>query len=122
MKNIIVILTIIFISSCSNNKENKSGQTSDIDQVQENSNDNGWDYMQVKSDYMNVLIKDVCSSQNLEFIDLYPTLDSIASDSYEKLILVDSLKLRGFKVTNWSRGNWMEGPRIISFTLSNDRM
>jgi hypothetical protein len=57
----------------------------------------------------------------MEFIDFYPILDSIAIDKYEKLVLVDSLKSIGFKVTNWGRGNWMDGPRIVNFTMSNEQ-
>ena len=68
---------------------------------------------------MTVLMNDICSLKKLEFIDLYPILDSIASDKYEKLVLVDIMKSKGFKITNWGRGNWMEGPRIVCFTMSN---
>jgi len=62
---------------------------------------------------------DICLTKDIEFMDLYPRMDSIFSDKGENLILVDSLKTKGFKVTNWGRGNWVEGPRIITFTLSN---
>lgn len=78
-----------------------------------------WDYVEVKRNYLDSLMQDICSIQGLEFIDLYPIIDSIASDKHEKLVLVDSLKSMGFSVTNWGRGNWMKGPRIINFTLSN---
>ena len=80
---------------------------------------NEWNCQEVHRNYMDSLMLDVCSTKDLEFIDLYPVLDSIASNQHENLVLVDALKSKGFKVTNWGRGNWMEGPRMVSFTMSN---
>ena len=39
-------------------------------------------------------------------------------DIQDKINLVDALKTKGFKVASSSRGNWMEGPRIVSFTMA----
>ena len=78
------------------------------------------DYKEVDKSYLDTLLKDICSTEALEFKGLYQNLDSIASDRYEKLALVDSLKKRGFRVTNWGRGNWEFGPRIVSLDLSKE--
>lgn len=98
-----------------NGIENES-KTQELDR---DTTESGWNYKEVKRNYIDSLMLGICTTQDIEFIDLYPVLDSVASDKYEKLVLVDSLKSIGFKVTNWGRGNWMEGPRIINFTLSN---
>lgn len=62
---------------------------------------------------------DICSAKDLEFIGFYPVLDSISSDKYERSVLVNSLKEKGFDITGWGRGNWTEGPRIVSYEMSN---
>jgi hypothetical protein len=80
-----------------------------------------WHYKEVHQSHADSLLLDICSIQGVEFIDFYPVLDSISSDKNERLILVDSLKSIGFNVTNWGRGNWMEGPRIVNFTMSNQQ-
>lgn len=76
-------------------------------------------YKKVDQTYLNALMNQICSTENIEFIDLYPILDTIASDSFEKLILVDKLKTKGFTVSDLGRGNWQEGPRIISFKMTD---
>lgn len=124
-------ITTIFsllIWSC-NNQSTESGNTAIPDQIEEvseqsveGSNDeNEWKYIEVNRDRFDSLMANICSTEDLEFLNLYPIIDSIASDKYENLILVDSLKAAAFKVTNWGRGNWMEGPRIVSFTMSNQQ-
>ena len=52
--------------------------------------------------------------------NLYDTLaHSIPDDKDEKLILVERLKKRGFKVTEWGRGNFPPlGARIINIELT----
>lgn len=77
------------------------------------------DYKKVNQTYLDTLMNQICSTGNIEFIDLYPISDTIASDNMEKLILVDKLKAKGFTVTDWGRGNWQEGPRIISFRMTD---
>ena len=64
---------------------------------------------------------DNCEDKFIELPDLYEkTTGKIADDENEKLILVDKLKNRGFKVINWGRGNNPPlGPRIIALTLKN---
>ena len=78
-------------------------------------------YKEVKQKNIDSLLLDICSANDLEFISLYPILDSISSDKYENLILVDFLKKKNFKVIEWGHGNWMEGPRIVSFIMSDQQ-
>jgi len=80
---------------------------------------NSWGYKEVKREFLDTLMRTTCSGEDLEFIDLYPILDSISSDEQEHLVLLESLKSIGFEATHWGRGNWMEGPRIVSYTMSN---
>ncbi len=56
---------------------------------------------------------------NVEFLDLdKDQVINIPEDKYEKSILAEKLKLKGFKVVNWGRGNFPPlGPRIINLTL-----
>src|SRR5690554_690988 len=126
-----IILTTIIIStlwSCDNQtkKEVSTEYHSGIKnksktQPLDSNLETGWHFKETKRDYIDSLLLDICSTQDFEVIDLYPVLDSISSDEYEKLLLVESLKSIGFKITNRARGNWMDGPRIVSFTMSNEQ-
>lgn len=55
--------------------------------------------------------------------DLYDSLaNKIPEDKDEKLILVEKLKMKGFKITNWGRGNIPPlGPRIVNVELMSGR-
>lgn len=126
-KTLIVTIVLFVLWGCENQSQKEisaesKSQTekySKAEDLENTSEEDGWNYTEVKRHYIDTLMFDVCSTNDMEFIDLYPTLDSIASDKYENLNLVDLLKIKNFEVTNWSRGNWMEGPRIVSFTMSN---
>ena len=121
MKQIISILTIIFLFGC-NNKQGTFDNNDNIkttDNSEKEQFDNGLDYKKVNQTYLDTLMIQICSTENIEIIDLYPILDTIASDKMEKLILVDKLKTKGFKVKDWGRGNWQDGPRIISFKMTD---
>jgi hypothetical protein len=58
----------------------------------------------------------------VEFPELYENLSKgIPDDKDEKLILVEKLKNKGFKVIDWGRGNYPPlGPRIITVSLKNN--
>ncbi|WP_291083376.1 hypothetical protein [Flavobacterium sp. BFFFF1] len=60
--------------------------------------------------------------QFIELPELYDSLTkTIPDDKDEKTILVQILKKKGFKITNWGRGNWPPlGARIIQITLKKD--
>jgi hypothetical protein len=76
-------------------------------------------YKIVESEIFANVLNDICSIEAIEFSNLYPILDSIPSDEFEKLIIVDSLKAKGFEILDWGRGNWLNGPRIVTYNLSN---
>lgn len=63
----------------------------------------------------------LCSPDALEIIDYYSLMNAIPSDEEEHLMLVELLKSKGFEVTNYGRGNWEFGPRIVSYTLQTDQ-
>lgn len=58
----------------------------------------------------------------IEFPDLYKDFVSvIPEDKDEKSILSEKLKAKGFKITNWGRGNFPpHGPRIINIIFKRD--
>lgn len=118
MKLYIIILSIL-LTSCSFDKKEETDQESEYSQETDIEKTKGWNYKTVNKQQINTLMDDICSTVDLEFVDLYPILDSIASDKNEKLILVESLKNKGFQAINWGRGNWQYGPRIVSISMSN---
>ncbi len=64
------------------------------------------------------LIIQAKNNEFVEFSDIYETSASaIKSDEEEKILLVQFLKKKGFKVENWGRGNFPYGPRIISIEM-----
>jgi len=99
MKNIFFLILLFLFISCSEKKESKIGFDDKI---------------------LNLVIEN-SNGESVEFPELYDKLtDKIADDNQEKLKLVDKLKARGFKVTNWGRGNHPLGPRIIIITLKKE--
>lgn len=119
MKSLLVILIVTFLYSCSNNANDKDEKEFETIRIEAESSKNTLSYKKVNQKFVDSLMHAVCLTKALEFIDLYPVLDTITSDEYENLILVDSLKGRGFRIKNRGRGNWMKGPRIVSYTMSN---
>lgn len=122
----ITTITLLLLWNCNNfPKENGIVEISDLieedfDQSVESRNiENEWNYREVKRNHLDTLMVDICSTEDLEFINLYPIIDSIASDKYENSFIAEALKALDFKETNWERGNWMKGPRIVSLTMSN---
>ncbi|TPG36315.1 hypothetical protein [Flavobacterium pectinovorum] len=94
-----LVITFLFLS-CNKSKELKANfidQTLDL--IIENSNE-----------------------ESIEFPDLYANLtNKIDDDKDEKLKLVEKLKLKGFKIVNWGRGNNPPtGPRIVSVSLRKE--
>jgi len=78
------------------------------------------EYLLDTTQTLDMLMKDICATEPLEFSNLYSTVDSIAGDEYEKLILLQILKSKGFSTIQWGRGNMTDGPRIVSFILTNN--
>jgi len=75
-------------------------------------------YAEAKFKNINWTETTICEIGQLEFIDIYPNVDSI-SDKHERLEIVEKLESIGLTKTNWGRGNWELGPRIVSVTLTN---
>lgn len=65
------------------------------------------------------LIIQAKNNEFVEFGEMYETTASaIKSDEDEKILIVEYLKKKGFKIENWGRGNFRYGPRIISMELT----
>lgn len=97
-KNFLLLLLSLFVS-CSQKKEKSSDFYDKIlDLIIENSN-----------------------GESVEFPQLYNKLTNrIEDDNNEKVKLVEKLKSKGFKITNWGRGNHALGPRIVIINLKKD--
>lgn len=98
---IILILISEFLFSCNEN-------TKKVLKSQDNRVENILNYVTSTKD--NVMI---------ELPNLYDSLtDNISEDSTERLILVEALKNRAFRVINLGRGNYPPlGARIVSITM-----
>jgi hypothetical protein len=101
MKHTLVSIILLFLISCAGKQKSDSPE-----------------------DFNDKLLDFVIENSNDEYVELpglyHGTTETIAEDNDEKLILVERLKARGFKVTNWGRGNYPPlGPRIFSLTLVN---
>jgi hypothetical protein len=96
-RRLIYLIVIMTLTSCL--KENKS--------------DN--DFIEKVID----LTIETASGEYVQLPDLYDSLASkIPKDNDERMILVEKLKARGFKITNWGRGNIPPlGPRIVDVEL-----
>jgi hypothetical protein len=71
------------------------------------------------------IVNYVTSTRNnlmIELPNLYDSLTNhIAEDSTERLMLVEALKKKDFKIINWGRGNYPPlGPRIVSIVMKKD--
>lgn len=96
----LILFVSIFLFSCNNKHQNRPKNFNEkiVDFAIENSN-----------------------SKFIELPNLYDSLSkNIVNDETEKLILVQILKKKDFKVVNWGRGNHLLGPRIVSLTLKKD--
>lgn len=97
---VIYFIAITTLASCS--KENTSGHDF-IDKVID-------------------LTIDTSSGEYVQLPDLYDSLaNTIPEDQNEKIILVEKLKMKGFKITKRGRGNIPPlGPRIVTVELMNE--
>jgi hypothetical protein len=105
MSRLICIIIFLVLASCS------SGNNTD-------------------SDFIDKLLDLTTSTSSQEYLgeeyvqltNLYDTLThNIPEDNVEKLILAERLKLRGFEITNWGRGNFPPlGPRIVIVELKKE--
>ena len=99
MKYFTLIVSIILFS-CNNKPQNQS------------------------KDFDEKIVDFAIKTSNGKYIELPNLYDSmsknIENDKIEKLILVQILKKKGFKVIDWGRGNHPLGPRIVTLTLKKD--
>lgn len=104
MQNGFIFIAIIFTAiSCTSNIDKKNSK-------QKGLVENTLDFVTEHKD-----------NSVIELSSIYDSLTStIADDSAEYLILADSLKKRGFKVIDWSRGNHPRGPRFVNLVLQKD--
>ncbi|TAE83573.1 MAG: hypothetical protein EAY81_08375 [Bacteroidetes bacterium] len=73
------------------------------------------------TDQMIDLVIKESNNEGIEFTNLYDKLVfEIATDELETVKLAEKLKRRGFRQTNWGRGNHALGPRLVSVTLVNE--
>lgn len=100
MKYLIILFSVLFFS-CNKKTENKSV----------NFNEKIVDFA--------ILIS---NNKLIELHDLYDSSPKriVEKDENEKLVLVQILKKKGFKIINWERGNHPLGPRIIIFNLKKN--
>lgn len=81
-------------------------------------------HVDTTKDFNEKIVEFAIENSNDKFIELPNLYDSLSKniedDKNEKLILVQILKKKGFKVINWGRGNHPLGPRIVSLTLKKD--
>ncbi len=62
-----------------------------------------------------------CDDNEIELPNLYDSLSTIIpKDGEERLILVQLLKKRGFKINDWGRGNHPLGPRFVVIGMSKE--
>jgi hypothetical protein len=98
MKNIISILFLVLSVSCQQDKIVPSES--------------------FEEDVVDFAIKQK-NNRPIEVKDLYESLaDKIPDDADEKSVLVQILKKKGFKITNWGRGNFTHGPRVVIYDLN----
>lgn len=139
MKQILLTTIISSILCGCNNQGNKnnSRETNDSSESAKSGYfEHEWKYQEVKRNYIDSLLLDVCSTPNIEFIDLYPKLDSVSSsdqnnismmyDLYSidtNLILVGLLRKKGFKTINWEIPPGRLGSRTFSvfFYMKNGK-
>ena len=78
------------------------------------------DYKSITQDKFYDYFSTLKYNQGYEIIDFYLDKANEQIPETDTLKISEFLKKKGFKVTNWGRGNWIFGPRIISLTLEND--
>jgi hypothetical protein len=112
MKPIIIIALILFLSiSVSKSQSNENQQKMDNQSIEKN----------IFTEKVLDFVITNCDNREIELPNLYDSLTKIVpEDSVERLILVQLLKKRDFKIIHWSRGNHPMGPRFITIEMIKD--
>ena len=63
----------------------------------------------------------ICDYGLIEFVGIYDNEEPLAYYQNEKSLIAEKLELKGFTLKNEKIGDWSSGPRIVSFTLSNNK-
>ncbi len=105
MKKIILFIVITICFAC-NNKNDSTHKTI---------------YKQDINEKVLDLVIENCYNELIELPNIYDSIATvIPQDKVEKLILVEKLKSKGFRVTDWGHGNHPPlSPRIVSIKLNN---
>ncbi|MGB0432661.1 MAG: hypothetical protein ACPGLV_19445, partial [Bacteroidia bacterium] len=98
MKLILIIITAhLTLNSCDllSKRENANkNSTTMIQPLKNRIIDSTQNYALINRNYIDSILNDICKITGFELIELYPLVDSITSNKYENLILVDALKNR----------------------------
>lgn len=120
MKNCKLLILVIFIAiSCSEKSQTTAVETQkEVEKKVERDFEFIWEAKPKTITDLDNDIKILSDSLALEFV--YPIREKIPKN--DSLIIVHKLKQKGFKIIDSGRGNWMNGPRIISYTLESNDM
>ncbi len=102
--HLVIIGLITFLTNCDiSNKENfENSWTQDNYQIQK-----------IVKEQISELLNNRCSKIDYEVINIYPNIEEPRED--DTLYLINILEEIGYEMTNYGRGDWTGGPRIISF-------
>lgn len=79
-----------------------------------------WNAKQVSFRNVDQILKNLSDSSAIEFNDIYSITNLIPEK--DSSVLVKKLKQNKFTLKNYGRGNWMNGPRIISYVLESNHL
>lgn len=100
-------------------KTAKEAQAIDVTTLTQTHTTNTDGYIEVEKELLSPVLAHIDEAPELEFVDLYTPINVVAENKTDKLQLVDSLKARGFHVTNWGSGPWENGPKMTTYYLTN---
>jgi hypothetical protein len=105
---IIIALLLFFLVSVSKSQSTQNTHNSDNQSIEKN----------VFNEKVLDFVITNCDNEEIELPNLYDSLTKIIpEDSVERLILVQLLKKRDFKIIHWSRGNQPLGPRFVTIEM-----
>jgi hypothetical protein len=77
------------------------------------------DFKKTKYEKFKFEIQDICNYGLMEITDIYENEEALPDYKSEKSVVVEDLELNGFKLEAVRFDNWSNGPRIVSYTLTN---
>jgi hypothetical protein len=112
----LLALIITFAISCTDKNKTAIATEKSIEPKSELDFEFIWNSKQKSIADIDKSIENLSDGLALEFV--YPQQEIIPEK--DSLLLIHKLKQKGFKIIDSGRGNWMNGPRIISYTLESD--